>query len=72
MTEVVTVRSCSRCPDRALCDVLDNADIQFWPAGTRLQEICRRLGRDVGPDEVARVEQCLLEGRWVPFDFVRI
>lgn len=70
--EVARVRSCGRCPDRALCDVLDDADIQFWPAGTRLQEISRRLGRDVGPEEVARVEQCLLEARWVPFDFVRI
>ena len=62
------MRHCARCPDRRLCDVLDDPDIQFWPGDTRLAEICRRLGREVSAEEVARVEKCLLEGKWLPTD----
>jgi hypothetical protein len=65
---VVCVRRCCGCPDRALCDVLDDADVQFWPPEDRVAEVSRRLGREVGPEEVERVEACLLAGRWLPSD----
>lgn len=62
------MRLCASCPDRELCDVLDDPDIQFWPGDTRLAEIRRRLEREVSAEEVARVEKCLIEGRWLPVD----
>lgn len=64
--EVVFVKLCCVCSDRALCDVLDNAEIRFWPPQDQLDEISRRLGRKVAPEEAARVKACLLRERWLP------
>ena len=63
---VVCVKRCCECPDRALCDVLDEADVQFWPPEDRVAEVSRRLGREVSREEVERVEACLLAERWLP------
>lgn len=60
------MKRCYRFQDRVLCDVLDDAEMQFWPPEDGLSEASGRLGRAVGREEVERVEACLLAGRWVP------
>lgn len=60
------MKRCCECPGRVLCDVLDDADLQFWPEGDRVAEVSRRLGREASPEEVARVEACLLTHQWLP------
>jgi len=62
----MSMRRCDECPDREVCDVLDTADIQFWPATDRLAEVSRRLGRPVSQVELERIQACLLRGRWWP------
>lgn len=60
------LKNCERCPDRALCDIVDSADIQFWPEEHKIEEVSRRCGKPVSQTEFERVRECLFTRTWVP------
>ena len=50
---------------RPACGALDGLDTQFRVPGDWFAGISQRVGRELSPDEVARVEACFVSGEFL-------